>query len=80
MPENTNWLPQCVTWDGKEASLPISDAGFITKKNAELDPGDVIIGATPNNNSIDWILQNYRSNAFGFTEASGNYFKRRKFG
>lgn len=78
MPEDTNWLPQCVPWDGKKALLPISHAGFITKKNAELIPDDIIIGAT-HNNSIDRILWNYGSNAFRFIDVNGNYFKWGEF-
>lgn len=51
-----------------------SEAGFTTKKTADLQKDDVIIGANPNNKSIAIILNNYGNDAFRFTDANGKYF------
>lgn len=48
-----------------------SDEGFIEKKRSEIQPEDVLIGATPNNNSIRIILKTYGSRAFEFITANG---------
>ena len=57
------------SWDVLDAK---SDKGFTTKKTDELRKGDVIIRATPNDNSIALILQHHGSDAFAFTDADRN--------
>jgi hypothetical protein len=56
------------SWDVMDAE---ADSGFKTVKTADLQPGMVIVGATPNNNSILKIIQTYGSSAFQFENATG---------